>query len=331
VRNIDAPVASEATAAPVPPPVVNRASKLRDLAEGMADEIAHKFADRLANTPKRRREAGAARNEGARLQRTQEALRALAAAHDAGAVPPELGKIASKKSVYDLVGTVINHSGGYYDAGVDTGKPSSDTPEARALWALLSPPDPAKVKAEELRRKVEALQFASIPGYFPTPAPVIARMIELADFPVGPFDMLEPEAGSGAILDAVSAARPDACLFAFERHCSLRDVLEMKGYAIDGADFLEAEPVPTVDRVLMNPPFENMQDVDHVRHAFKMLRPGGVLVSVMSTSPFWRDSAKAAAFREWFESVDGEQVELPSGSFKASGTGVETTLVKISR
>lgn len=319
-------------AEPAPrPAAAGTADRLRALADRMADDIAGKLGDRLANTPKRRREADAARIEGRRLQRTQQALRALAEAHDAGAVPPVLRNVLSKAAVYDLVGTVIDRSrAGYYDAGVDTGQPASTSPAAVALWAMIAAPSEADQSAEELRRRVADLQFASIPGFFPTPAPIVAQMIKAAEIPTGePVEILEPSAGSGAILDALRAACPAARLSAFERHTSLRDVLQRKGYTLAGADFMEAEPVAGFDRVLMNPPFENGQDIDHVRRAFGMLRSGGILVAIMSPGPFFRSDRKAAAFREWFDAMGGERRDLPAGAFRESGTGVATVLVTV--
>src|SRR3546814_11051980 len=50
-----------------------------------------------------------------------------------------------------------------------------------AAWGLLSAAvDPARMQAEELRQRLDALRFAKIPGYFPTPAELIARMIDAA-------------------------------------------------------------------------------------------------------------------------------------------------------
>src|SRR3546814_19124442 len=36
------------------------------------------------------------------------------------------------------------------------------------------------------------------------------------------------------------------------------------------------------DAVIMNPPFDRGRDCDHVRHALAFLKPGGVLVAIMS-------------------------------------------------
>lgn len=78
--------------------------------------------------------------------------------------------------------------------------------------------------------------------------------------------------------------------------------------------------------------FENLQDVDHVRHAFDFVRPGGVLCSIMSEGPFFRQDRKATEFREWLESIGGEPEKLEPDAFKASEhpTGAQTRLVVIS-
>ncbi len=303
--------------------------KLRELADRLQSDIDHKFASRRTNTPKRRREVDAARLEGNRLERTQQALRALAAHHDAGTVPAILRKVTSKAKAFELMASVIDRSNaGYYDAGVDTGKPAMTTPGSLALWAMIEGQSEEKKQAEELRRKEDSLQFANIPGYFPTPAAIVADIIEAAGIPDSePVDVLEPEGGSGAILDEVKKACPLARLTTYERHESLREVLRLKGYSLAGSDFLEAEAVRTFDRVLMNPPFENGQDITHVRHAFDFLKPGGRLVAIMSPGPFFRKDRKAQEFRDWFENLGGYKTDIPAGAFKESGTGIATVMI----
>lgn len=309
-------------------PPSNLPGKLRDLADGMQRDIDGKFADRQTNTPKRQREAQSQRLDGYRLQRTQQGLRALADRHESGTVPPELAKVTSKAAAFELARGEIKSSGGYYDAGHETGRPASDTPEARAFWALLAPPSADARAAEALRQKLDNLRFANIPGFFPTPRAIVARMIKAADIPAG-GRILEPSAGSGAILDEVRAAAPGCELVAFERHLSLRQILEAKGYELAGADFLEPAPMAIFDRVLMNPPFENGQDAEHVRRAFAHLKPGGRLVGIMSPSPFFRSDRKSAEFRAWFEAHGGTREELPANSFKESGTNVAAVMVTL--
>ena len=81
----------------------------------------------------------------------------------------------------------------------------------------------------------------------------------------------------------------------------------------------------------MNPPFEQGQDIEHVRHAFDWLATGGHLVAVMSNGSFFREDKKATAFRDWLAYVRGESYPLPEDSFKESGTGVRTRLAVIAK
>ena len=97
-------------------------------------------------------------------------------------------------------------------------------------------------------------------------------------------------------------------------------------------DFLEYNGGEHYDRILMNPPFERLQDVDHVQHAYnEALEEGGRLVAIMSPGGFFHQSNKAKEFREWFDSVGGEVEDLPPNSFKESGTGVNSVVVVIDK
>lgn len=302
------------------------AAKLRAMADKMQGEIDGKFADRLTNTPKRAREAQSARLDGYRLQRTQSAMRKLADLHEAGTISDLLAGLTTKAAIFKLAYSPIINDGGYYDAGRESGKPGYDTPEAHAMWALLDGRSEADEKADKLRELTQRLKFSNIPGYFPTPAFLVERMIEEADIETG-CSALEPSAGSGAILDRLA---PLGCkLYAFERHSSLREMLSLKGYDLAGDDFMESDYGLKVDRVLMNPPFENGQDITHVMRAFVHLKPGGRLVAIMSTGPFFRQDARARAFREWFDRLGGEKTDIPAGAFKDSGTNVPTVLVSL--
>lgn len=81
----------------------------------------------------------------------------------------------------------------------------------------------------------------------------------------------------------------------------------------------------------MNPPFDRERDIDHVTHAYKFLRPGGVLVAIMSAGTEWRSTAKSRAFREWAGGLGAELQDLPEGSFRECGTNVNTCMVRIKK
>lgn len=310
------------------------AAKLRELADGMAQAIADKFADRRANTPKQQRQAAEARQEGTKLERAQKILRALADCHEAGTVPDILAKVRSKAAAVDLALEEIDRrNSGYYDAGMMTGRPypwreADKLAQAVAAWALIDTRGNAEaLKAEALRQKIDGLKFAKIPGYFPTPAQLVARMIEEAALSDG-ARVLEPSAGSGAIADALrDAGHKVECI---ERHSTLCDILTGKGHAIRQGDFLEqVAPADLFDAVVMNPPFENGQDVQHVRHAFGFVKPGGRVVAIMGAGVMFRQDSRFAEFRAWADDLGAEFVEIPAGAFKESGTGVASVMITI--
>ncbi len=310
----------------------DQAEKLRVLADKMQSDIDSKLADRQTNTAKRLAQANHARLEGERLQRAQTALRGLADLHDAGQVPEELQGVKSKKAIIELVGTKTQQTeNGYHSFQVCTGERRSDSPEAIEIWKLLKPKSAEEKAQDDLRRKIDDLQFSKIPGYFPTPEDVVKQMIDLADVEMN-HSVLEPSAGGGAITDGLSDAHHEGIKTVYEVNHTLCEVLRLKGFDVSSDDFMEQTPPAFgFDRVLMNPPFENLQDVDHVRHAFKFLKPGGRLVAVMSPSGFFRADKKSTEFRYWFEELGGEKVVLPEGSFKDSGTGVNTVLIVIDK
>lgn len=313
------------------------ADKLRTVAATLQPAIDDKLRDRLANTPKRARQAAEARNDGYQLERAQRMAIALADRHDAGDVPAVLATVSSKAALVDLAKEEMDRShAGYYDAGIATGRPydwrdAGKNEAAAAAWALLSPPDPAREKAETVKRELEALQFSRIPGYFPTPPAIVERMLDCVAIGSG-STVLEPSAGSGNIADAARAAGADvSCV---ELSPRLVQLLEAKGHNVRQANFMDlAAPGDGdgFDAVMMNPPFERGQDVEHVRHAFGFLKPGGQLVAIMSPSAFFSHTAKHIAFRDWFEALGGQRFDLPAGAFKESGTGVATVLITIEK
>jgi hypothetical protein len=291
-------------------PPVNTAlvPRLRALADGMQRTIDEKTGHSISGnwTARRQAESDRIRKDGYHLEKIQTALRALADAHEAGTVPLSLSKVNSKKAVEDLIW-----------------KGNKD------LLAIIDgrvPDRAAEEKRRELETKARSL-VGQIPGYFPTPRPVVERMIALARLQAGET-VLEPEAGSGNIAEPVRdhGAEVDTV----EWNYSLRELLTIKGFPVIGDDFLEMTPNgKRYDVVLMNPPFEKKADIDHIRHAVNFLKEGGRLVSVMGAGAFHNSDTKSREFRDWLSAVGGYDEELPAGSFAESGTGVSARLVVI--
>jgi predicted RNA methylase len=163
--------------------------------------------------------------------------------------------------------------------------------------------------------------------YFPTPAAVVQRLIELADLKPG-MEVLEPSAGSGAVAAAVAAS--GAVVDCIERDPGYAAALAEAGVArtLHVADFLTVPAEPRYDRVVMNPPFTKGADIAHVEHALRFLKPDGLLVSVMSWT-VTHHSRKTASFRALVEARGGTAEAVAEGAFKESGTDVPTVIVTI--
>lgn len=312
----------------------NLVAKFRKMANSLEKSIQACFADRLTNTPKRLAQAKHAQVNGERLLRTQKVAFALADLYENNQVPAILLDVTSKKGIYDLMGAKLEAvANGYHSYYVDTGKASDTSEKAQALWALLNKRTPEEQQAIEqankLEKKMDAVRFIKIDGYFPTQGRALDLVLEAANLEEG-LKVLEPSAGSGHILDALKD-RFGLVADAFEINHSLSEILKAKGYKVQDSDFLKAATAPIYDRIVMNPPFERLQDVDHVLHAYKFLKPGGRLVSVMSPSAFFRGDKKSDAFRDWIDRFGAEVIDLPGGSFKASGTNVATKLIVIDK
>lgn len=154
---------------------------------------------------------------------------------------------------------------------------------------------------------------------------------------------LEPSAGTGQLIRAVSRAcdgrrMQNAELTAVEldkaRAIALRKDMTGSEYQVCKRvlceDFLllNSTGIGRVDRVIMNPPFTRSQDIDHVMRARNFLKPGGILVAIMSPGFTFREDNKAKLFRNIVEH-NGSYVPLPDGAFKTSGTNVRTVMVTL--
>ena len=171
-------------------------------------------------------------------------------------------------------------------------------------------------------------------GFFETPELVVKRMFELAE-PLNNSYVLEPSAGLGAIAEHLCHYYDEEYLYLIEKNVERANKLKSvftKSIVACG-DFLDFANDQKFKRIYMNPPFENLQDIDHVQHAYKFLSDDGIMVSVMAESAFFREDKKSVAFREWLTGygVIGYSEKLPEGAFKSSGTMVNARLVVIKK
>ena len=314
------------------------ATKLRELADKLQKDIDDKTRPLSQNwTAKRGREFSGRCHDGENLRRAQQALRVLAEAHEYGACPKILTSIRTKSKVLELVAT-RGESSGYYDYR-DSGVPRDNTPEGIALRRLVelvqtdgeATASTSKKAQDTLTTKLNELRRLDIPGFFPTPQEVARRVIDAANI-YHEHRVLEPSAGIGSLADLCPNKANVDCI---EQSHALAEILSMRGFAAINRDFLDEVPTTIYDRIVMNPPFENAQDIAHIQHAYRFLRRGGRLVAICSTGPFFRSDKKSVAFRGWLEMLGAVVEDLPAESFNSKDafrrTGVACKLVIIDR
>ncbi|MCK5601905.1 methyltransferase [Candidatus Pacearchaeota archaeon] len=328
---------------------------LRKIADGMEKQIEAKLHPPVSQqtvTARRARMADGMRETGQAMQELQKYIRVIAEEVEQGTIAKSLAGVKNKKQVeYLRVSSKYNHKW----PAVNLSDSKWVVEQARTDQALLKrmditnaleyrqavkdfgalelePRSKADLEADRLRELENKLIGTKIPGFFPTPKPVINHMLDEAGIEAG-MKILEPSAGKGDIADSIREAHPDAKLSVIEYQQTLHEILEAKGYEMAGHDFLEHKG--RYDRIVMNPPFEKGQDIDHVRHAYGLLKKGGRLVSVMSEAGFFRDGKKYEGFRDWLEEVGGVDEKLEAGSFKGAEsfrqTGVAARVVVIDK
>jgi phospholipid N-methyltransferase len=191
-------------------------------------------------------------------------------------------------------------------------------------------------KSPKILRWTKEALLMSIPGFFPTPLPVAEQLVTLACIEPG-HRILEPSAGSGNLIDAILQSSGNVQLSYCEMNCFLLDLLREKYDGKDfvhfaGRDFTELDPAHSglqFDRIVMNPPFERGQDIDHIFHAYRMLAPKGILTAIVSAGVFHRKDKKTLGFRKLLEQSQAFVQQLPGDAFKSSGTMTQCTIVRL--
>lgn len=183
--------------------------------------------------------------------------------------------------------------------------------------------EPKSDKFDAMKEQLKAgVKVVSAPQLFPTPAEIADRMVDLADIQHA-HRVLEPSAGTGAIYDAIirNSSYPPNNIVLVEINYALAEALERKvGHQVNCGDFLECKELGEFDRILMNPPFVNGADIKHIKHALTMLKPDGKLVAICANGP--RQNEQLMPLADTWE-------PLPAGSFKDSGTNVNTVLMTV--
>lgn len=89
------------------------------------------------------------------------------------------------------------------------------------------------------------------------------------------------------------------------------------------------------DRIIMNPPFSDRRDAEHIYHAFDLLADDGVMVAIAGEGVFFGKDKAAQGFQEWLDKVGAEVTPLDAGTFNDPSlpvtTGVKARIIKINK
>ena len=177
---------------------------------------------------------------------------------------------------------------------------------------------------EAVNEVADALAARKRRQAFYTPLALVAKLVEWAG--VSEFTrVLEPSAGDGRVvyeLRKAGAVNVDAC----ETEEGMHDRVRAAGASLVGTDFLKYQPGEVYDRIVMNPPFKGRQCDRHIEHGWRLLAPGGRLLSIAPPMTG--------------ERLDRMELDLPGCEhathedvgpnwFKEFGTGIRVVVVEL--
>lgn len=264
-------------------------------------------------------------------------------AHRAGGIyrrTNSVGLMETRAPIANMVEAL--HQRGY-TVFLDLGKSEAEEALVRKREYLAERAAYTAERAEKLAGKAEALgahadvrrerevTHQDIAGFFPTPPDLAAAVAEQAteDLDSG-AQVLEPSAGHGALVRALQkhGVTPDV----IEVDGRLRPELAKLGAPLVATDVMDPSfrPGTLYDRVVMNPPFEGGQALEHVQRAWQWLTPGGKLYAIMPESVIYRQDRKHADFRAWLDRYGASIEDIERQKFGRSGD-VKTRLVIVEK
>jgi len=130
---------------------------------------------------------------------------------------------------------------------------------------------------------------------------------------------LEPSAGTGNLVRAIQAAQETADVVAVGINATLVDGLSELAQECRCDDFLTlGDELGQFGHVVMNTPFDHGSDIEHITYAFRMLKPGGRLVTICANGP---------RQQEVMGEICSEWIELSTATFKKQGANVNAAIV----
>lgn len=225
------------------------------------------------------------------------------------------------RPLYEAVNKVLLAAGGKWN---------------RSAKAHLFPKDPRVVLGLALKTGGIVDEKKKLQQFF-TPESIARNLVETVGVSTDDT-VLEPSAGDGALARIIREEGGIVQCIEIDKDLVVK--LKAQGFPAVVSDFLQVAPETHLqeyklplkyDKVIMNPPFANEQDIQHVEHALKFLSPGGSLGAIMGAGVKFKQTKRAEAFRARVEALGGWFEDLEAGAFDESGTGVSTVMLIIEK
>lgn len=171
--------------------------------------------------------------------------------------------------------------------------------------------------------------------FFPTPKSVANRVAELSgirDLLHMNLRILEPSAGDGALLKKLPLATNHKYTVIEPYEPNVKKLKKL-GFSVLKCSFEEycQNTTDKFTHIIMNPPFSRSRDVIHVMKAYDLLEKGGRLVAIISENSMYYSNKYSVAFSKWLKNVNATIEPVSPGSFKESGTMVDTVIIVINK
>lgn len=195
------------------------------------------------------------------------------------------------------------------------------------VFGFVFPTDPTELLQQiaggEKRNLKKEFQF------FGTPDSLCEVLVDLADIKEEER-VLEPSAGQGAIVKSI--LRKNRIVWGYElMEVNQIFLNKIEGFRLLGDNFLTESGETGYDKIVANPPFSKNQDIDHIYKMYDCLYDGGRIVTIASLHWETSSNKKETKFRNWLNEVGAKIQKVPSGTFKESGTMVETCIIIINK
>lgn len=144
----------------------------------------------------------------------------------------------------------------------------------------------------------------------------------------------EPSAGQGHICDWLKSKYDKILIDCCELMPENRNILINKGYNLVGDDFLTTKlEEEKYDFIVANPPFNNGQDMVHIKRMYDICANHGTIISFLSNSWKENDNSSTTEFKRWLKEdvVHYDHHPVSRKYFRGNKSSADCTVMLINK